>query len=123
MQLSPYRRYILMLRAKWTFNCPKGYCARGSKNCCSSHVRPSVTLKTTFLRRGNGGGTCLRLPVFCRKVPKLTPLDPVLDHLFVVSELTWEHPLSKSVRKNKDHIRGPEGHPALRVYSSIKMRS
>ena len=81
----------------------------------------SVTLKTTFLRRGNGGGTCLRLPVFCRKIPKLTPLDPVLEHifcsfrvnlgtsvikkcaengvldpffehLFVVSELTWEHP-------------------------------
>ena len=86
------------------FNCPKGYCARGSKNRCSSHVCPClsvrVTLKTTFLRRGNGGGTCLRLPVFCRKVSKLTPLDPVLEHLFVVSAGSWEHPWSKRGSKN-----------------------
>ena len=47
-----------------------------------------VTLRTILLRGGYGGGTCLRQVVFCPKIPKLTPLDHVLEHLFVVSHLS-----------------------------------
>ena len=84
-----------------SYYCPKGYCVRGSKNRCSSHVRlVSVTLKTTFLRRGNGGGTCLRLSVFCRKVPKFTPLDPVLEHLFCSFRVNLGTSVIKKCAKN-----------------------
>ena len=87
-----------------------------------------VTLKPTVLRRGYGGGTCLRQVVICQKISKLTHLDhvfgtsfcsfalnlkrsvikkwsksieadPVLEHLFVVSHLTWRDPWSKSEQK------------------------
>ena len=94
-----------------------------------------ITLKSIVLRRGNGGGTCLRLPVFCRKVPKLTPLDPVLEHLFVVSGLELGTSVGQKCVKNdafgtslswvnpRSHRiiiwPGVEGHLALQVYSSI----
>jgi len=47
-----------------------------------------VTLKPTVLRVGYGGGTCLRQVVFYQKITKLTHLDHVLEHHFVVSHLT-----------------------------------
>ena len=96
--------------------------------CVLSVVCLCVTLKPTVLRRGYGGGTCLRQVMFYQKITKLAHLDhvfgtsfcsfalnlkrsvikkwsksieadPVLEHLFVVSHLTWRDPWSKSEQK------------------------
>ena len=63
--------------------------------CCLFGV---ATLQTILSRGGYGGGTCLMQVVICQKISKLTHLDHVLEHLFVVSEL--EIHVQKVIRKH-----------------------
>ena len=53
------------------------------------------TLKPTVLRRGYGGGTCLRQVVFYQKIIKLTHLD----HVFGASFCSFALNLKRSVIK------------------------
>ena len=84
VRLSCYAQNHIFAKGKWRWNMPEATGVLPE----SAKIDPSgPCFGTPFCSFRVNLGTSV-----IKKCAKNDALDPVLEHLFVVSELTWEHP-------------------------------